>query len=123
MTTENRYVDTKDPILGNTTYDIVKDVITLGFPGAITLYAGLAVIWNWGFSEEVVASGGLIVVFLGIVLKISSRRWDKQEASYNGALVVNMTDPNKDNYKLEIDQPWDELAELNEIKIQVVDES
>lgn len=43
--------------------------------------------------------------------------------SYNGALVVNMTDPDKETYQLQIDQPWDELAKLSEVRIKVVDES
>lgn len=43
--------------------------------------------------------------------------------SYNGALVVNMTDPEKENYQLQIDAPWDELAKQDEIRIKVIDES
>ena len=43
--------------------------------------------------------------------------------AYNGALVVNMTDPQKENYQLQIDAPWDELAKQSEIRIKVVDES
>lgn len=115
----------KAPLLGNTSYDVVKDIVTLGFPAAVTLYSGLAIIWGWGFSEEVVATGGLLSVFLGVVLKISSKRWEKlpEDVDYNGALVVNMTDPEKDNYQLELDQPWNELGKLTEIRIKVVDES
>lgn len=42
---------------------------------------------------------------------------------YNGALVVNMTDPEKENYQLQLDQPWDELGKLPEFRIKVIDES
>lgn len=47
----------------------------------------------------------------------------KTPVQYNGALVVNMTDPEKENYQLQIDAPWDELAKLNEVRIKVIDES
>lgn len=42
-------------------------------------------------------------------------------ANYNGALVVNMTDPEAETYQLQIDAPWDELAKQSEIRIKVVD--
>ena len=110
-------------LLNSTVYDITKDAITIVYPAAITLYAGMAVIWGWGFSEEIIASAGLIGVFLGVILKVSSKQYANQPVDYNGELVVNMTDPLKENYSLQIDKPWDELANLNEVRIKVVDES
>lgn len=41
--------------------------------------------------------------------------------TYNGTLFVNETDPMQDTHKLEIDQPWDELGKLDEVRIKVVD--
>lgn len=114
---------TKSNLLNSTSYDIIKDGVTIVFPAAVTLYAGLAVVWGWGFSEEVVVTGGLLGIFFGIVLKVASKRYAEQPVDYNGALLVNMADPNKDNYKLEIDQPWDQLAALDEVRIKVVEQS
>lgn len=123
MSTNTPTSEVKQPILGNTAYDVAKDATTIWLPAAATLYAALAAIWNLPFSVEVVGTVGAIVVFLGVVLKISSNRFNNQPVSYNGQLTVNMTDPMKDNFALAIDEPWDALAKNDEIRIKVVDES
>ena len=113
----------KQPILGKSAYDIAKDVTTIWIPALSALYAGSALILNLPYSVEVVGMGGLIAVFMGTILKISSNQFQNQPVAYNGALVVNMTDPMKENYSLQIDKPWDQLAELKEVRIKVIDES
>ena len=115
--------DAKTPILNKSAYDIAKDATTIWIPALAALYSGLAIILHLPYSVEVVGVAALVVTFLGTVLKISSNQFQKLPVDYNGQLVVNMTDPEKENYKLEIDQPWNELANLNEVRIKVIDES
>lgn len=131
-------LDLKQPLLGNSAYDVAKNVTTIILPALATAYAALAIILHLPFSVEVVGVIGVLVTFLGTVLKISGDRFNKIQAvsvaelvdkvenpTYNGQLTVNMTDPEKENYKLAIDAPWDELANSTEgeIRIKVVDES
>ena len=111
------------PLLTKSVYDIAKDVTTIYIPALATLYAGIASILNLPFSVEVLGIGGLVTVFLGTILKISSTQFQNLPVRYDGALVVNMVNPMKENYSLEIDKPWDELADLKEVRIQVVEES
>lgn len=113
----------KQPIFGNSAYDIAKDATTIWLPALATLYAAVAAILNLPYSVEVVGVIAAIVVFLGTVLKISSTRYNSLPIVYNGELKVNMTDPMKENYSLQIDEPWDQLAKQDEIRIKVVDES
>lgn len=115
--------DAKQPLLGNNAYNTAKDATTIWLPALATLYAALSAIWHLPFSVEVVGTIGALVVFLGVVLKISSDRYNNLPVLYNGELKVNMTDPMSDNFKLEIDEPWDALAKNEEIRIKVVDES
>ena len=113
--------NTPSPVLSNTTYDIVKDVITLGFPGAVTLYAALAVIWGWGFSEEVVATGGAIGIFLGILLKIAEKRYNALPTVYDGELIANDPNPMENTFRLSFDKGLPELASQDSLRIKVVD--
>lgn len=113
----------KDPLLTDKLYNIGKDAATIWLPAAAALYSALAVIWGLPFSVEVVGTVAAIVTFLGAVLKISSNRYNNQPVEYNGALKVNMTDPLVDNYRLELDSDWQELAKKDEVRIKVVDES
>ena len=113
--------DTPSPVLGNTTYDIIKDTITLGFPAAVTLYAGLALIWGWGFSEEVVATGGLIGTFLGVLLKIASKRYEKLPTQYDGTLIANDPNPENETFRLEFENSLPRMANQETVRLKVVD--
>lgn len=84
-----------------------------------------------GLSLGLSSLSSLLAIFIGksqqlhAVEKAAALVISKSPVSgpYNGALVVNMTDPEKETYQLQIDQPWDELAKLPEVRIQVVDQS
>jgi hypothetical protein len=113
--------NTPSPLLSNTTYDVVKDAVTLGFPAAVTLYAALAVIWHWGFSEEVVATGGAIGIFAGVLLKIAEKRYNKLPTQYDGTLIANDPDPMANTFRLELDKGLPELGAQDEVRIKVKD--
>ena len=58
---------------------------------------------------------------LAIFIGKSQQLEEFKNPTYNGTLFVNETDPMQETHKLEIDQPWDELGKLNEVRIKVVD--
>ena len=72
-----------------------------------------------GVSLALSTLSSLLAVFIGKTQQLE----EFKNPTYNGTLIVNTTDPMKDTHKLEIDQPWDELGKLKEVRIQVVDES
>lgn len=114
-------LDTPNPLLSNTTYDIVKDTVTIAFPAAVTLYAGLAVIWGWGFSEEVVATGGAIGIFLGVLLKIASKKYEKLPTVYDGELIANDPDPDHETFRLDFNNSLPAMARQDTVRLRVVD--
>ena len=113
--------DTPNPVMGNTTYDIIKDAVQIGFPAAVTLYAGLAIIWNWAFSEQIVASAGLIGTFLGVLLKIAQKRYEKLPVQYDGTLIANDPDPENETYRLEFENSLPRMANQETVRLKVVD--
>lgn len=119
--TDNAVV--KQPILGNTSYDIAKDVVTLYIPGAGTLYSALAAIWDWGFSNEVVGTAAAVATFLGIILKVSSNRFQNLPVQYNGEVLINTTDPMEETMKLVVDEDFQSLQAKDEIRLKVTDTS
>lgn len=114
-------LDTPNPLLSNTTYDIVKDTVTIAFPAAVTLYAGLAVIWGWGFSEEVVATGGVIGIFLGVLLKIAAKKYEKLPVVYDGELIANDPDPDNETFRLDFNNSLPAMARQDTVRLRVVD--
>ena len=109
--------DTPSPVLSNTTYDVVKDLVTIAFPAAIVLYSGLAVFWGWPFTEQIVGSAGLIGTFLGVLQK----RYEKLPTQYDGALVANDPNPDNDTYRLEFDNSLPAMANQATVRLKVVD--
>lgn len=111
--------DLKQPLLTGWSYDRLKDIVQLGFPAAITLYTALAGFWGWDNTEQIVGSAGAVVIFLGVILKISSNRYNKLPPEYDGTVVINDTDPEKDVVRLEMDHDWSSLSDKNQIVLQV----
>ena len=73
-------VDRDHPI-SNQTYDILKKIAQIILPATITFYAALGSIWGWPVVEQVVASLGAFNVFLGVILGISSKSYEKSQVS------------------------------------------
>jgi hypothetical protein len=84
----------KTPLFNEQTYDFLSDVVKLGLPGAGTLYFTLAQVWGLPAAEQVVSSIAALALFLGVLLYISKKRWEASDAKYDGALVIDTTDPN-----------------------------
>lgn len=85
--------------LSSGAYDILKDTSTIILPAAAAFYAGLAALWHWAYSVEVVGTAALAATFLGVILKISSVRYaavkkvEAVKAVQVTTNVVGTTDP------------------------------
>lgn len=113
--------NTPSPVLSNKMYDLMKDFVSLVFPAFVTLYAGLAVLWGWPFTDKVVASAGLVITCLGVLLKVASKRYESLPIQYDGQLIANDPDPDKDTYRLEFDNGLAEMGSQAEVRLKVVD--
>ena len=67
--------------ISNKAYDILKAITTIILPAIATLYAALATIWGFGFTEQVNATIMAIICFidtlLGLFLSQSSKEYAK----------------------------------------------
>lgn len=64
--------------MSNKTYDILKWVAQIVLPAAGTLYFALSTIWGLPFGEQVVGTITAIDAFLGAILGISTRNYNKE---------------------------------------------
>lgn len=62
----------------NKTYDILVWVVQVVLPALATLYAGLAVIWNFPYGEQIVGTITLVATFLGTILKVGNMKYKKE---------------------------------------------
>ncbi len=64
-------------MLSNKTYDILKWIALYLLPALGTLYFALAGIWGFPFGEQVVGTITALDTFLGVILGISSAKYNK----------------------------------------------
>jgi len=62
----------------NTTYDVLKYIAQIVLPAIGTLYFALANIWGFPYAEEVVGTITAIDTFLGVILGVSSSKYNKE---------------------------------------------
>lgn len=67
-------------------YNVLKHIALVVLPALATLYAALAAAWGWGYSTEIVATITAIDTFMGVILGLSSARY---QPPVDGILNVN----------------------------------
>ena len=63
--------------MSNKVYDILKFIAQVVLPALGTLYFALAGIWGWPMGEQVVGTITAIDTFLGVLLGISTSKYNK----------------------------------------------
>lgn len=76
---ENRNVGGMHMKMSNKVYDVLKWIALYFLPAVGTLYFALAGIWNLPYGEQVVGTITAIDTFLGVVLGISTAKYNKAE--------------------------------------------
>lgn len=64
--------------MSNKVYDILKWIALILLPAIGTLYFALAGIWGFPYGEQVVGTITAVDTFLGVVLGISTARYNKR---------------------------------------------
>ncbi len=64
--------------MSNKVYDILKWIALFLLPAIGTLYFALAGIWEFPYGEQIVGTITAIDTFLGVVLGISTARYNKR---------------------------------------------
>ena len=65
----------------NKTYDILKWIAQILLPAVGTLYFALASIWGFPYAEQIVGTITAVDTFLGVLLGISTRNYNKEQQS------------------------------------------
>ncbi len=111
--------------VSNKTYDMMKTAAQLLLPALGTLYVAIATIWGLPYAEQVAATILAVNVFLGVVLKILSVKYERSGAAYDGA-VVQKTAPDGTVYAdlilANYEDPVDALKQNRSLTFKVLDE-
>ena len=69
-------------MMSNKVYDVMKWIAMYLIPAVGTLYFALAGIWNFPYGEEIVGTLTAVDTFLGVILGISTAKYNKQYEEY-----------------------------------------
>ena len=69
-------------MMSNKVDDVMKWIAMYLIPAVGTLYFALAGIWNFPYGEEVVGTLTAVDTFLGVILGISTAKYNKQSEEY-----------------------------------------
>ena len=65
-------------LISNKAYDILKYIAQIWLPAVGTLYFALAGIWGFPYGEQIVGTITAIDAFLGAILGISTKMYNKE---------------------------------------------
>lgn len=69
------------------TYDVLVYIAQIVLPAFATLYGTLATIWGLPYGEQIVETVIAIDTCLGVLLRISKKRYDKSDPEYMNVLL------------------------------------
>lgn len=100
-------------------YDKLKFVALVLLPALTTLYFTLGNQWGWPNVEQVMGTMVAVDTFLGVILGISTKRYNESEAKYDGNVVITEDDAGGKLYSLELSGDLDALGTKKEIVFKV----
>lgn len=109
----------KKPMLGDRSYETLKKSATLVLPAIGTLYFTLAQIWQLPKAEEVVGSIAAINTFVGVLVSISTKSYNKL-GKYSGEIKIE-DEGNKKKFSLELDGDPEDLEKKQEVTFKITD--
>lgn len=106
-------------VLSEGSYDFLKKFVTLILPALSSLYFGLAQIWGLPAAEEVVGTCALLATFLGVVLGISSARYNESTMATQGDLVVTPNPDGSPNLVLALNEGAEKIVDKKTVTFKV----
>ena len=110
-------------VLGEKAYMRLKWLVTIVLPATSALYFGLAGVWDLPNAENVVGTIAVVTTFLGVILGISTTRYNNQNMG-DGQIVV--TPPSEDGedpgFALQLEKTPQELEMMSRVTFKVIHE-
>lgn len=104
--------------LSNEVYDALKFLALVVLPGLGTLYFALSQIWGFPNGAEVVGTIVAVDGFLGLVLGISTSKYNNSDAAYDGQMDV-LTHENGKTFSLQLNSDPEDLESKKSITFKV----
>lgn len=105
--------------MSNKVYDTLKWVAQYALPGLATAYFTLAQIWGLPCAEQIVGTITALDTLLGVILGISTSNYKKSDNFGDGTMVIDTSNPEKDVYRMVLNQSIDSIKGKDSIIFKV----
>lgn len=101
-------------MFSDATYNRLKWIAMYLLPSLGTLYFTCCGIWNLPYGEQVLGTITALDTFLGVLLGIS-----KSQYTGDGTMIIDTSNPEKDIYRMELDDPLETLGNKDQVIFKV----
>jgi hypothetical protein len=105
--------------MNDMTYGFLKNLVQLFLPAFSTLYLSLAGLWHLPYAQQVVGTAAALATFLGVLLRVSTKAYNANDANYDGSMVVTTTEDGVQLYSLELNGDPGAMAEKKSVSFKV----
>lgn len=102
--------------MGNPMYNFLKFIALVVLPAAGTAYFALAGLWHLHHTAQIIGTISAVDTFLGAMLHVSTKSYSP---ATNGALKVDLSDPTKETYTLDVTTPIEDIKKLTHLVLAV----
>jgi Putative phage holin Dp-1 len=88
--------------LSENLYNRLKFFSLIVLPALTTLYFTLGTMWEWGNVQQIMGTMVALNTFLGVILGISTKRYNDSDAKYDGNIVITESESGGKLYSLEV---------------------
>ncbi len=107
-------------ILSGPVYKTLKPLTTTILPGAAALYIALALIWGLPAAEQVAGTITAVNTFLGLLLGLSTRAYNKSDEKYDGEIAIGEKPDGRKVYSINVkDEDPSAIDEKPQILLRV----
>jgi hypothetical protein len=112
--------NTKNPfMIPSKLYNFLKQLALIGLPAVSTFYFMLGETWEWDNTTKVIGTIAAIQVFLGAILGLSSRAYNKSDARFDGDLIASENEDGNKTFLLDLKSDPEELPAKKQITFKV----
>jgi hypothetical protein len=94
----------------------LKFIALVVLPAVATAYFAVAGIWHLSHTEQIIGTISAVDTFLGAMLHVSTKSYSP---ATNGALKVDLSDPAKETYTLDVTTPIEDIKKLSHLVLAV----
>lgn len=105
-------------VLNETLYNWFKWLIQIFLPAFGAAYFALSDLWNLPSALQVVGTCSVVAIFLGAILGISTKNYEKKELGIDGSLVVK-DDGDGATWKLNLSDIPENLEQKQTITLKI----